>query len=145
MQRQLELYGDIVEPDLGVILDVDVPVAKPTPARHDTPQPRDPGADERQHRPSDGARRARKPAKSLYVANLPWSATEQDLEQIFSRYGRVHAATIIVDKRSGRSKGFGFVDMAQPAAKSAIKGLHGTKLGGRDLTVRLAQPRRYGG
>ena len=90
-------------------------------------------------------KRTKKPAKSLYVANLPWSATEEELRRLFASYGRVHAATIIVDKRTGRSKGYGFVDMTQPAAKRAVAGLNGTSLGGRHLTVRLAQPRRYGG
>jgi RNA recognition motif-containing protein len=77
------------------------------------------------------------------VANLPWGTTAADVEALFERYGDVHQATIITDRKTGRSKGFGFVDMAQPAARGAIAALHGSTLGGRDLTVRLAQPRRF--
>jgi RNA recognition motif-containing protein len=79
------------------------------------------------------------------VANLPWGATAEDMETLFGRYGEVHQATIITDRRTGRSKGFGFVDMSRPAACSAIDALHGSKLGGRDLTVRPARPRPHRG
>lgn len=88
-------------------------------------------------RPRDEAR------QSVYVANLPWRATADDLEALFGRYGDVHQATIITDRRTGRSKGFGFVDMSRPAADTAIQALHGSKLDGRDLTVRPARPRRH--
>ncbi|MDJ0496284.1 MAG: DEAD/DEAH box helicase [Acidimicrobiia bacterium] len=81
---------------------------------------------------------------SIYVANLPWSHTDADLEDLFAGHGRVHAATVIVDRRTGRSKGFGFVDMPQRAARRAIAALHGQQVNGRDLTVRFAQPRKYG-
>ena len=92
-------------------------------------------------RPSRNARGI----KSIYVANLPWSATARDVTALFDRYGTVQNATVITDRRSGRSKGFGFVDMAAAgAARSAIAALHGSKLGGRDLTVRFAKPRRFG-
>jgi RNA recognition motif-containing protein len=77
----------------------------------------------------------------VYVANLPWGTTESDVVRLFSPYGDVHQATLITDRRTGRSKGFGFVDMPRPAARSAVNGLHGTKMGGRDLTVRFAKPR----
>lgn len=82
---------------------------------------------------------------SLYVANLPWETTEEDLTKLFERFGSIHKTTLIVDKRSGLSKGFGFVDMPKPAAKKAISELNGSNVNGRDLTVRFAQPRRYGG
>jgi superfamily II DNA/RNA helicase len=81
--------------------------------------------------------------ESVYVANLPWGTTESDVVRLFAPYGDVHQATLIIDRRTGRSKGFGFVDMPRPAARSAIDGLHGTKMGGRDLTVRLAKPRTH--
>jgi superfamily II DNA/RNA helicase len=84
-------------------------------------------------------------AESLYVANLPWGATAEDMETLFGRYGEVHQATIITDRRTGRSKGFGFVNMSRPAARTAIDALHGSKLGGRDLTVRPARPRPHRG
>jgi superfamily II DNA/RNA helicase len=81
--------------------------------------------------------------ESVYVANLPWGATEQDIQALFGRYGKVHQTTIITDRRSGRSKGFGFVDMPGGEARSAIKALDGSKMGGRDLTVRFAKPSQY--
>jgi len=80
--------------------------------------------------------------ESVYVSNLPWGATSEDVHTLFERYGRVHQATIITDRRTGRSKGFGFIDMPRPAAETAIDALHGSRLGGRDLTVRFARPRR---
>lgn len=83
-----------------------------------------------------------KPAlgQSVYVGNLPWSATEQDIEKLFGRFGQVHQTTIVMDQRKGRSKGFGFVDMPRSAASSAVEGLNGTLLSGRDLRVKLARP-----
>ncbi len=80
---------------------------------------------------------------SVYVANLPWSSTEDDVAALFGRFGSVHQATVIADKRTGRSRGFGFVDMDRADAESAITHLHGSTLGGRDLTVRVAKPSRY--
>ncbi len=76
------------------------------------------------------------------MANLPWTATTEDVQTLFGRYGEVHQTTIITDRRTGRSKGFGFVDMAQPAARTAIDALDGSAMGGRNLTVRFARPRR---
>lgn len=84
-------------------------------------------------------------SRSLYVANLPWSATDRDVEDLFGRYGNVHQATVITDRRTGRSKGFGFVDMPPQSAKRAIAELNGSPMHGRDLTVKFAQPRRFGG
>ncbi len=83
--------------------------------------------------------------QSLYVSNLPWSTTSQELESLFAQFGAVHQTTIVTDRRSGRSKGFGFVDMPVSDVRSAIEGLNGARLGGRDLTVRLARPSRYAG
>ena len=77
------------------------------------------------------------------MANLPWEVTEEDIGALFAPYGEVQQTTIIIDRRTGRSKGFGFVDMPRLAARSAIEALHGSELDGRDLTVRFAQPRRY--
>lgn len=81
----------------------------------------------------------------MYIANLPWQATDADLETMFARHGTVHASSVIVDSRSGRSKGFGFVDMPKSDAEAAIKALDGSKLEGRALAVRFAKPRTYGG
>ena len=83
-------------------------------------------------------------AESVYVSNLPWGATDEDINELFGRFGQVHQTTIITDRRTGRSKGFGFVDMPRPAAESAIEALHGSSMDGRDLTVRFAKPRKYG-
>ena len=82
---------------------------------------------------------------SIYVANLPYGASERQLQDLFGAYGKVHQATVITDKRTGRSKGFGFVDMPQRSARRAIAALHGSIYDGRDLTVRFAQPRTWGG
>jgi superfamily II DNA/RNA helicase len=81
------------------------------------------------------------PAQSIYVANLPWRVTSDDLHALFSPFGIVNQSTIITDRKSGRSRGFGFVDMPAGAAVTAISQLHGSTLDGRDLTVRPARPR----
>ncbi|MFZ0493692.1 MAG: DEAD/DEAH box helicase [Acidimicrobiia bacterium] len=79
---------------------------------------------------------------SLYVANLPWRTTADDMRTLFGRFGDVSDSTIITDRRTGRSRGFGFVDMAVPAAQAAINALDGSTLDGRDLKVSAARPRR---
>jgi RNA recognition motif-containing protein len=76
------------------------------------------------------------------VANLPWSATAAEVHDLFARHGNVFDTTIITDRRTGRSRGFGFVDMPDGEAGGAIDALQGSSLGGRDLTVRRARPRR---
>ena len=78
----------------------------------------------------------------IYVGNLAWSASEQDISDAFAVHGDVEKATIIVDRDSGRSKGFGFVTMNDPEqANAAIDALNGTELGGRALKVNEARPR----
>ncbi len=79
--------------------------------------------------------------QSIYVSNIPWEATASDLEQLFSPYGRVAAATIVTDRRTGRSRGYAFVDIETGASRKAIGELHGSLLDGRELTVRPARPR----
>ena len=79
------------------------------------------------------------------MANLPWGATEEDVRGLFEHHGEVHQTTIITNKKTGRSKGFGFVDMPRSDARIAVDELHGSSMNGRDLTVRLARPRRYEG
>ncbi len=79
---------------------------------------------------------------SLYVANLPWRATAADMRVLFGRFGEVSESTVISDRRTGRSRGFGFVDMPVPAAREAVRALNGSTLGGRSLKVRVARPRR---
>jgi RNA recognition motif-containing protein len=86
--------------------------------------------------------------KKLYVGNLTYSVNESDLEALFSQYGSVQSAQIIVDRDTNRSKGFGFVEMGtDQEAQAAIQGLNGHDHDGRNLTVNEAKPRepRSGG
>jgi RNA recognition motif-containing protein len=77
----------------------------------------------------------------LYVGNLPYSVSDSDIEQAFSAYGAISSAKVVMDRDSGRSKGFAFVEMASQAeAQAAIEGLNGQSLGGRDLVVNEARP-----
>jgi RNA recognition motif-containing protein len=87
-------------------------------------------------------------AKKLYVGNLTYNVNESDLEALFSQFGTVQSAQIIVDRDTNRSKGFGFVEMETDAqAQAAIQGLHEQEHDGRRLTVNEAKPRedRRGG
>ena len=78
----------------------------------------------------------------IYVGNLPWSASEQELADSFGEFGTVEKASIIVDRDSGRSKGFAFVTMGDnEEANSAIEALNGTDMAGRALKVNEARPR----
>jgi RNA recognition motif-containing protein len=88
----------------------------------------------------------------LYVGNLTYNVNETDLEALFTPFGSVQSAQIIVDRDTNRSKGFGFVEMSSGAeAQAAINGLNGRDFGGRNLTVNEAKPREarpsggYGG
>ena len=77
----------------------------------------------------------------LYVGNLPYTFRDSDLEQTFSQYGSVSSAKVMMERDTGRSKGFGFVEMGSDAeAQAAIQGVHGQNLGGRDLVVNEARP-----
>ena len=77
----------------------------------------------------------------LYVGNLPYSVSDSDLEQTFSQYGSVSSAKVMMERDTGRSKGFGFVEMGSDAeAQAAIQGVHGQNFGGRDLVVNEARP-----
>ncbi len=80
-------------------------------------------------------------SKKMYVGNLPFSSTEDDLRDLFSEYGEVKSANIIYDRESGRSRGFGFVEMAEESADSAMEALNGNEFGGRTLRVNEARPR----
>ena len=78
----------------------------------------------------------------LYVGNLNYTVTNSDLEQLFGPHGTVKTAEVIQDRETGRSKGFGFVQMdTDDGAKAAIAALHGHDMGGRALTVNEAKPR----
>jgi cold-inducible RNA-binding protein len=79
--------------------------------------------------------------KKIYVGNLPFTATSDSLTEVFARFGTVDSSKIIMDRDTGRSKGFGFVEMSDSmAADSAISELHGSDYGGRSLTVNEARP-----
>jgi RNA recognition motif-containing protein len=83
----------------------------------------------------------------IYVGNLPWSTTDADLESLFSRVGPVLSASVITDRDTGRSRGFGFVEMSQADGQKAIAELNGHQLDSRALRVNEAtsQPKRTGG
>lgn len=81
-------------------------------------------------------------AKKLYVGNLTYEVSNSDLEQMFQPHGKVESAQVIMDRDSGRSKGFGFVEMGtQQEAQAAIQALNGKDSNGRALTVNEAKPR----
>lgn len=81
-------------------------------------------------------------AKNIYVGNLAWSTTDSDLQSLFSQYGQVTSAHVIQDRETGRSRGFGFVEMEDDGASKAIQALNGADFGGRNLKVNEAQPRQ---
>src|SRR3954467_3303089 len=84
--------------------------------------------------------------KNIYVGNLPYDTTGDDLVQLFQTYGTVTSGQVIIDKFSGRSRGFGFVEMANDdEAQAAIDALNSTPYGGRPLTVNEARPREERG
>ena len=79
---------------------------------------------------------------NIFVGNLAYTATEQDLRQLFEQYGAVDTTNIITDRETGRPRGFGFVEMSDSqAARAAIEGLQGKELEGRAITVNEAKPR----
>ena len=85
-------------------------------------------------------------AKKLYVGNLSYNVSSSDLEKLFAAFGPVESAEVIADRDSGRSKGFGFVQMgSDQAAQAAIQGLNGKDHDGRPLTVNEAKPREERG
>jgi len=83
--------------------------------------------------------------KKLYVGNLPFTATEDEMNEVFGQHGTVHSVALINDRETGRPRGFGFVEMDDDAATAAIQALDGSEMGGRTLRVNEAQDRRSGG
>jgi len=80
-------------------------------------------------------------SNKLYVGNLSYSVRDDDLQQHFSAFGQVQSAKVMMERDTGRSKGFGFVEMSSAEeAQAAIQALHGKNMGGRDLTVNIARP-----
>jgi RNA recognition motif-containing protein len=79
--------------------------------------------------------------KTLYVGNLPWSVTNEDLSNAVTQYAEVISARIATDRETGRSRGFGFVEVPADKAEEVITALNGAEWGGRALTVNEAKPR----
>lgn len=80
-------------------------------------------------------------SKSLYVGNLPWSATEEEVRNLFANHGSVNSVKLVSDRETGRARGFGFVEMEDADAAGAVEALDGMSFGGRTLRVNEAQPR----
>ena len=80
-------------------------------------------------------------AKKLFVGNLPYSATEEELRELFAQYGEVQSVKLITDRETGRPRGFAFIEMEDAEAQAAIDALNGTELGGRNLRVDVARER----
>ena len=82
----------------------------------------------------------------LYVGNLPFNATDEELQQMFSEVGQVVSAQIVIDRETGRSRGFGFVEMSKAEeAQAAVRRFDQTQMNGRAITVNEARPRSEGG
>jgi len=79
--------------------------------------------------------------KKIYVGNLPYTATENDIRDLFARYGNVNSVNIVNDRETGRPRGFGFVQMEDKEADAAISALDGQEFGGRTLRVNEARER----
>ena len=85
-------------------------------------------------------------SKKIYIGNLPFSSTEDELRAVFERHGRVESVSVITDRDSGRPRGFAFVEMDEAsAADDAIRALDGSELGGRSIRVNEAEDRKGGG
>jgi RNA recognition motif-containing protein len=83
-------------------------------------------------------------SKKLYVGNLSFNSTEAELKDLFGRHGAVESASVVMDRETGRSRGFAFVQMESGAADKAMRELDGTDFGGRTLKVSEAQERKGG-
>jgi len=80
--------------------------------------------------------------KTLYVGNLPWSTTSEELSRTFEQFVQVKSCRIITDRETGRSRGFGFVEVDDADAEKAISAVNGMMLGGRQIVVNEARPRQ---
>jgi RNA recognition motif-containing protein len=83
--------------------------------------------------------------KRIYVGNLPFTATEDEVRELFQEHGDVHGVDLIHDRETGRPRGFGFVEMDSDGADAAIEALDGMQMGGRPLKINEARPRTGGG
>jgi RNA recognition motif-containing protein len=80
--------------------------------------------------------------KTIYVANLPFTASEAEVQSLFQKHGTVHSVKLITDRETGRFRGFGFVEMDDQTASQAIEALNGADFGGRNLQVNEARERK---
>lgn len=80
--------------------------------------------------------------RTLYVGNLPWSTSSEELTVAFAQYGEIISGRIITDRETGRSRGYGFVEVSDNDAGKVIEAMHGAELGGRILMVSEAKPRK---
>ena len=83
--------------------------------------------------------------KKIYVGNLPFSADDASLREFFEQHGQVLSASVVIDRETGRSRGFGFVEMEDAEADAAINATNGQQMGGRALVVNEARPKEAGG
>ena len=82
-------------------------------------------------------------ATKLFVGSLPWATGDEDLKSLFTQYGAVDSASVVTDRATGRSRGFGFVEMSsEDEAQKAIEALHESELDGRTIVVNIARPKR---
>ena len=81
-------------------------------------------------------------SRTLYVGNLPWATNEGDLAEMFTPHGNVISSRIITDKETGRSRGFGFVEVADEDADKMIDAMNGSEVGGRQIVVNEAKPKQ---
>lgn len=80
-------------------------------------------------------------AKSIYVGNLPWSATEDEIHSLFAAHGNVLSVKLVTDRETGRARGFAFVEMDDADATAAVEALDNSSFGGRTLRVNEARPK----
>ncbi len=83
--------------------------------------------------------------KKLYIGNLPFSATDEEINELFGKHGTVHSVALITDRETGRPRGFGFIEMDDDAAEAAMSALNGYEMDGRALRVNEAEDKRRGG
>jgi RNA recognition motif-containing protein len=84
-------------------------------------------------------------SKRIYVGNLPFTATEDQIRDLFEPHGTVSSISLVEDRETGRPRGFGFIEMDDSGAEAAISSINGTDMGGRALNVNEARPRNSGG
>ena len=154
MQREIDIDAPLARPDIASLAATGYRIGERSAngssrSRSDRSRPERTDRSSRKAAPKDGAKRqerhdrpqASDGSQRVYVANLPWTTTDGDLHQMFSRYGSVDGAAVVTNRKTGRSKGFGFVEMPANEAGEAIRALNGSSLDGRDLLVKVARPR----